>query len=441
MIKFIKILGILSITCLAVISLYTNTTHAQLTDGGSGYEDFELKFSDLQNGVNAFSFVTYEAIDSVDFYNGIGVDLGFYFHQYDVENDIHYKIDIDNNRLFGKYFIQDKNGNRKVRFLPGSELHLVEADRGLFGGGDDPIDLKVQYDGSLNMISMMENSKLQGSGTPDWNWQAILENIDITLNIEVPVKLGIDQTSMTNEHGQTVIKGSEEKDSEGNTTYIEWSENMKVTTQIKITKDGIIFDNGIDDLRIGKPTDPNEEKDENDDKDKDKVISEIKFQGKGLVTPEANKFKGISNEKNLEKFIVGVTNFVLGFVAAVAVIMLIYGGYLWIIDRGEGQLAEKSRKIIAGAVLGILIIISAYTIVNTVISLEGNPDECAVGFEIGNGTDFNLNCTTDDPTAVGVGVGGILGSTIGGWIGGDTGSVIGGLLGGGAGGAIGGGGN
>jgi len=205
---------------------------------------------------------------------------------------------------------------------------------------------------------------------------------------------------------------------DGEEYYIGANADTKVKAEIKITKDGIIFNPGFDQLLINK--DPDNigiiNSGTGTNTGQSSAIKNIGFTGEGLKKPTAGEFKGISTERNLESFIVGITNFILSFVAAIAILMLVYGGYLWITDRGDGDLVEKSKKIIAGSVIGILIVISAYTIVNTIIKLEGNSADLP-----------------QNDTNVGIGIGGLLGGAVGDLFDGDgdgTEGTIGGLLGG-----------
>jgi hypothetical protein len=143
--------------------------------------------------------------------------------------------------------------------------------------------------------------------------------------------------------------------------------------------------------------------------------------GPGLRSPDTTAYHGISSEKNLDQLIVFLTNFFLSFATTVAILALIYGGYLWIIDGGEGSMAEKARKVLAGAVIGLLIIITAYTLINTVTRYFSHQDQCEIAIRTGNQGNIGLYCQgsilDDDGNQVtSFGIGGFLGDLIGGWI-------------------------
>lgn len=61
-------------------------------------------------------------------------------------------------------------------------------------------------------------------------------------------------------------------------------------------------------------------------------------------------------------------NFFLGFLGIVAVIMVIYGGVLYVTAAGNQENIDKGKKIIMYAVIGIVIILLAFALVNTLLS-------------------------------------------------------------------------
>lgn len=91
-----------------------------------------------------------------------------------------------------------------------------------------------------------------------------------------------------------------------------------------------------------------------------------------LPTPEVaeifttSPINGISDKNEL---FLTIVNFILGFVGIVSMTMIIVGGFFYITAAGEEAGAEKGKKIISYAVIGMLIIIASYTIVSTVLRL------------------------------------------------------------------------
>jgi len=70
--------------------------------------------------------------------------------------------------------------------------------------------------------------------------------------------------------------------------------------------------------------------------------------------------------------VIGATVNLLFVVAIIiAVIFLIYGGIRWIMSKGEKEKVEESRNHVVAAIVGLIMILLAYFIINLVISFFG----------------------------------------------------------------------
>ncbi|MFH1375499.1 MAG: MMCAP2_0565 family pilin-like conjugal transfer protein [Patescibacteria group bacterium] len=88
--------------------------------------------------------------------------------------------------------------------------------------------------------------------------------------------------------------------------------------------------------------------------------------------------------------ITGWTNFLLPFVGAIAIAAIVYAGFLYLTAAGNQEQTEKAKKIIIWVVIGIIVIVSAYAIVNTVLSGKSAvQSDNQVDISIG-GTDINV---------------------------------------------------
>ena len=74
-----------------------------------------------------------------------------------------------------------------------------------------------------------------------------------------------------------------------------------------------------------------------------------------------------SNVSALINLLGTVLQFILGFVGLIAFGILIYGAATMIANYGNDEMVEKSKKIIKNAIIGILVILSAYVIVATLV--------------------------------------------------------------------------
>ncbi len=62
-----------------------------------------------------------------------------------------------------------------------------------------------------------------------------------------------------------------------------------------------------------------------------------------------------------------ILNFILGFLGFVAVVYIIYGGFLYVASGGNEENTAKGKKIILYALVGIVIILASFAIVNTIL--------------------------------------------------------------------------
>lgn len=71
-----------------------------------------------------------------------------------------------------------------------------------------------------------------------------------------------------------------------------------------------------------------------------------------------------ANTESTFKTVIGLT-FAIG--GAVAVIMVVIGGFQYVLSNGDPQRAAKAKNTIIYAIVGLVVAISAFTIVNFVL--------------------------------------------------------------------------
>jgi len=72
-------------------------------------------------------------------------------------------------------------------------------------------------------------------------------------------------------------------------------------------------------------------------------------------------------QTSLRSLVLTIVNFVLTFLGVVAVIMIIYGGMLYVTAGGKQETVDKGKKILMYTVIGIVIIMLSFVIVNAVL--------------------------------------------------------------------------
>ena len=113
------------------------------------------------------------------------------------------------------------------------------------------------------------------------------------------------------------------------------------------------------------------------------LIGISEFVVKDIVFPEAGE--RISDVERGKQLIVSFTNFVSGFVSAVAVAFYMYGGFLYVTAVGREEQATKAKKVFIGATIGLVIAMAAFALVHTFIRLEPVA-ETAITEVMGGGT-------------------------------------------------------
>jgi hypothetical protein len=95
--------------------------------------------------------------------------------------------------------------------------------------------------------------------------------------------------------------------------------------------------------------------------------------------------------------IASIIRVALGFLGIIAVLIIIYGGYTWMTAGGDETKIEQAKKILTNAVIGLVIILSAYALTSFIIrsllraTSGGNlPEHCYNGTKDADET--NVDC-------------------------------------------------
>ncbi len=90
-----------------------------------------------------------------------------------------------------------------------------------------------------------------------------------------------------------------------------------------------------------------------------------------LLVPNVISADGITNPlkvNNVPDLIGIVIKALLGVVGSIALLMFIYGGFLWLTSGGNSEKIKNGKQTIIWAVLGLVLIFSAYTILNQIFT-------------------------------------------------------------------------
>lgn len=76
------------------------------------------------------------------------------------------------------------------------------------------------------------------------------------------------------------------------------------------------------------------------------------------IVTDANKVA----TNGIQTFVGKIINAFLGLLGTVFLVLLVYGGYLWMTAGGNEEDVTKAKKLIAQAVLGLAVVMGAYAI-------------------------------------------------------------------------------
>jgi len=70
---------------------------------------------------------------------------------------------------------------------------------------------------------------------------------------------------------------------------------------------------------------------------------------------------------DLKQTVLNIITFVLGLLGLIAVIMILYGGFTWLTAGGNEDKIGSAKKIISAAIVGLIVILLSWAIVNFVV--------------------------------------------------------------------------
>lgn len=78
--------------------------------------------------------------------------------------------------------------------------------------------------------------------------------------------------------------------------------------------------------------------------------------------------KGSCTLDDVLQLFVNLANFTLGISGSVLLFVFVYGGFKWVLSRGNPKWVEDGRAAMTGGIVGIVIIFGSYVAVNAIIS-------------------------------------------------------------------------
>jgi len=93
-------------------------------------------------------------------------------------------------------------------------------------------------------------------------------------------------------------------------------------------------------------------------------------QGTGFISPTDNPGRiqaATGGQGSARSLILTIVNFFLGFLGLISVLMIIWGGLLYITAAGDPAKAGKGKTVLIYSAVGIVIILISFAFVNTIL--------------------------------------------------------------------------
>ena len=71
---------------------------------------------------------------------------------------------------------------------------------------------------------------------------------------------------------------------------------------------------------------------------------------------------GANPETGLVVKIISVIQAILSLIGIIFLLLMMYGGYIWLTAQGNDQQVEKAKNIIVSAIIGLIVVLAAYAI-------------------------------------------------------------------------------
>ena len=74
------------------------------------------------------------------------------------------------------------------------------------------------------------------------------------------------------------------------------------------------------------------------------------------------KAAGFAEPKSLAEIIGAIIGIFLSFLGVIFLILILYGGFIWMTSGGNEIKVIRAKKILTNAIIGLIIVLSAYSI-------------------------------------------------------------------------------
>ncbi len=79
-----------------------------------------------------------------------------------------------------------------------------------------------------------------------------------------------------------------------------------------------------------------------------------------------------ATETDPKQMAIDVVKYLMTFLGIIAVVVILYGGFIWMTASGNEDKVAQAKKIIIAGAIGLVIVLAAYAIVNFVVGITND---------------------------------------------------------------------
>ncbi len=81
-----------------------------------------------------------------------------------------------------------------------------------------------------------------------------------------------------------------------------------------------------------------------------------------------NKTVNVASVNGFMQFAIAVSDWILGIVGSLSLLMFVYGGFMYLISAGESGKINTAKSAITNAVIGLVIVFGSYVFIKFILS-------------------------------------------------------------------------
>ena len=79
-----------------------------------------------------------------------------------------------------------------------------------------------------------------------------------------------------------------------------------------------------------------------------------------------------SSQSDPRNMAVDIVKYLMTFLGIIAVVVILYGGFMWMTAAGNEDKVSKAKKLIIAGAIGLIIVLAAFAIVQFVVTMTSN---------------------------------------------------------------------